>query len=48
MASITMSIRTHSELKAQAEKVLAQLGMNMTGTLNMFLPQSVLEQAVPL
>lgn len=37
MASINMSIRTDSELKAQAEKVLSQLGMNMTGTINMFL-----------
>ena len=31
MASINMSIRTDSELKAQAEQVLSQLGMNMTG-----------------
>ena len=48
MASINMSIRTDSELKAQAEKVLSQLGMNMTGTINMFLQQIVRDQAVPL
>ena len=41
MASINMSIRTDSELKAQAEQVLSQLGMNMTGTINMFLQQIV-------
>ena len=36
MSSINMSIRTDSELKAQAEQVLSQLGMNMTGAINMF------------
>ena len=46
--SINMSIRTDSELKAQAEQVLSQLGMNMTGTINMFLQQIVRDRAVPL
>lgn len=48
MASINMSIRTDSELKAQAEQVLSQLGMNMTSTINMFLQQIVRDRAVPL
>lgn len=48
MASINMSIRTDSELKAQAEQVLSQLGMSMTGTINMFLQQIVRDRAVPL
>ena len=48
MSSINMSIRTDSELKAQAEAVLSQLGMNMNGTINMFLMQIVRERAVPL
>ena len=48
MASINMSIRTDSELKAQAEAVLSQLGMNMNGTINMFLHQIVRNRAVPL
>ena len=48
MASINMSIRTDSELKAQAEQILSQLGMNMTGTNNMFLQQIVRDRAVPL
>ena len=43
-----MSIRTDSELKAQAEAVLSQLGMNMNGTINMFLTQIVREKRVPL
>jgi len=48
MATINMSIRTSSELKAQAEAVLAQLGMTMNGTINMFLHQIVRDKAVPL
>lgn len=48
LASINMSIRTDSELKAQAEAVLSQLGMNMNGTINMFLHQIVRDKAVPL
>ena len=48
MSSINMSIRTDSELKAQAEMVLSQLGMNMTGAINMFLRQIVRDRAVPL
>ena len=48
MASINMSIRTDSELKAQAEAVLSQLGMTMNGTINMFLHQIVRDKAVPL
>lgn len=48
MASVNMSIRTDSELKAQAESVLSQLGMTMNGTINMFLQQIVRDKAVPL
>lgn len=48
MPSINMSIRIDSELKSQAEQVLSQLGMNMTGTINMFLQQIVRDRAVPL
>lgn len=48
MASINMSIRTDSELKAQAEAVLSRLGMSMNGTINMFLQQIVRDKAVPL
>lgn len=43
-----MSIRVDSELKGQAEQILSQFGMNMTGAVNMFLQQIVREQAVPL
>ena len=39
-----MSIRVDSELKSQAEKILSQFGMNMTGAVNMFLQQIVRER----
>ena len=48
MPSVNMCIRIDSELKAQAEDILSQLGMNMSGTINMFLNQIVRERAVPL
>ena len=48
MANINMCIRIDSELKVQAEEILSQLGMNMNGTINMFLRQIVRERAVPL
>ena len=48
MASINMCIRIDSELKKQAEEVLSQLGMTMSGTINMFLNQIVREKSVPL
>ena len=43
-----LSIRVDSALKAQAEEVLSELGMTMTGAFNMFLKQIVRERAVPL
>lgn len=43
-----LSIRVDSELKSQAEEILSQFGMNMTGAVNMFLRQIVRERAVPL
>ena len=46
MASVNMSIRTDSELKAQAEAILSQLGMTMNGTINMFLHQIVRDKAL--
>ena len=48
MASVNMSIRTDSELKAQAEEILEQLGLNMNGTINMLLKQIIRDRAVPL
>ena len=48
MSSVNMCIRIDSYLKAQVEEVLSELGMNMSGTINMFLKQIAREKAVPL
>lgn len=48
MASTSMTIRTDTELKAQVEDILDQLGMNISGAVNMFFHQIVRERAVPL
>ncbi|MBQ6985918.1 MAG: type II toxin-antitoxin system RelB/DinJ family antitoxin [Oscillibacter sp.] len=43
-----LSIRVDSDLKAQAEDILSELGITMTGAFTMFLKQIVRERAVPL
>lgn len=48
MASTTISLRTDSELKFQAEAILNQLGLTLNGTFNMLLKQIVREKSVPL
>ena len=48
MASTTISVRTDSELKFQAEAILNQLGLTLNGTFNMLLQQIVREKSVPL
>ena len=48
MASINVSSRMDSDLKEQTEQILSQLGMNLNGTINMFLRQIVRDRAVPL
>ena len=46
--TVNMCVRVDPELKAHAEVILEQLGMNMNGTINMFLTQIVREKRVPL
>lgn len=46
--SVNMCVRVDPEIKEQAEIILEQLGMNMNGTINMFLNQIVREKRVPL
>ena len=42
-----ISIRTDLKLKEEAEKLFAELGMNMTTACNIFLRQAVREQKIP-
>ena len=41
MATVNMSIRMDTELKKQADAMLADMGLNMTTAMNMFLRQFV-------
>ena len=45
--AINMSFRIDKELKKQADELFKSLGMNTSVALNMFLTQSVREQALP-
>lgn len=48
MADTTnISIRMDSELKAQADELFAELGMNMTTAFNIFVKQALREGRIP-
>ena len=47
MATVNMSIRMDTELKKQAEAMLADMGLNMTTAMNMFLRQVVRQGKIP-
>lgn len=42
-----LSVRLNTELKHEAENLLADLGMNMTTAINLFLKQTVRNQGIP-
>jgi len=45
--TINLSIRMDRDLKEQAENLFAELGMNMTTALNIFVRQSVRQGKIP-
>ncbi|MDR0914284.1 MAG: type II toxin-antitoxin system RelB/DinJ family antitoxin [Oscillospiraceae bacterium] len=45
--TVNLSIRVDKKLKQQAEALFAQLGMNLTTALNVFMRQSVREEQIP-
>lgn len=45
--SVNMSFRVDKSLKKQADELFKNLGMNTSVALNMFLTQSVRQQALP-
>lgn len=47
METVNMTIRMDRELKKQAEELFADLGINMTAAINIFLRQAVREQRIP-
>ncbi|NMA04866.1 MAG: type II toxin-antitoxin system RelB/DinJ family antitoxin [Acholeplasmataceae bacterium] len=47
MSTTNLSIRTDKEIKEQAEKIFAELGLNMTTAVNMFLRTAIRENGIP-
>ena len=47
MATVNMRIRMDTELKKQADAMLADMGLNMTTAMNMFLRQVVRQGKIP-
>jgi len=47
MAATNINIRTDNDLKAKAQSVLADLGLDMSTAINLFLHQIVYRQAIP-
>ena len=46
MAATTINIRTDSDVKSQAQYILAMLGLDLTTAVNLFLRQIICDQAV--
>lgn len=47
MATTNITMRIDEELKAQAEELFADLGLNMTSAFTVFVKQAVREQRIP-
>lgn len=47
MTNTTITVRTDTKLKADAQQILASLGMDMSTAINVFLRQVVRRQAIP-
>ena len=47
MATTNINVRTDTELKAKAQSILSDLGLDMSTAINMFLNQIVYKQAIP-
>ena len=47
MATTNVSIRMDTELKAQADELFAELGMNLAAAFNIFVRQSLREGGIP-
>lgn len=47
MTNANLNIRTEKEIKEAAENIFAELGLNMTTAVNMFLRQSIRINGIP-
>ena len=46
MAATNINVRTDSEVKTQAQDILAKLGLDLTTAINLFLRQVICKQSV--
>lgn len=47
MSATTMNIRVDSEIKDTAKEIFAELGLDLTTAVNIFLRQSIREHGIP-
>lgn len=47
METTNLNIRTDKEVKAAAERIFDELGLNMTTAVNIFLRQTIRENGIP-
>lgn len=47
MANTNLNIRVDSEVKAQAQTLFANLGLDMSTAVNLFLRQAIMRQEIP-
>ena len=47
MATTNITMRIDEELKAQAEELFADLGLNMTSAFTVYVKQAIREQGIP-
>lgn len=47
MATTNLNIRTDKDVKEQADRIFAELGLNMTTAVNMFLRTTIREHGIP-
>lgn len=47
MSTTNLNIRTDKAVKEQADQIFAELGLNMTTAINLFLRTTIREQGIP-
>lgn len=47
MANVNVTIRMEESMKRQADELFSNLGMSLSGAINVFLRQALREQAIP-
>jgi DNA-damage-inducible protein J len=48
MSATNLNIRTDKDVKEQAEQIFAELGLNMTTAINLFLRAAIRKHGIPV